>query len=116
MKCGVGEDLKISWIERISNEEVLRRMGVERELIVKIRASQMRFIGHVMRRGKIEDLSLTGRIPGSRARGRQREKYMDGIKRILGGGIRTTDILQMTRNRELWHAMVANVCRGTALW
>ena len=53
--------LKISWTERISNEEVLRRMGVERELIVKIRASQMRFIGHVMRRGKIEDLSLTGR-------------------------------------------------------
>ena len=29
-----------------------------------IRARQRRFVGHVMRRGKIEDLSLTGRIPG----------------------------------------------------
>ena len=28
----------------------------------------MRFVGHVMRRGKIEDLSLTGRIPGYRAK------------------------------------------------
>ena len=26
----------------------------------------MRFAGHVMRRGKIEDLSLTGRIPDKR--------------------------------------------------
>ena len=99
--------LKISWTERISNEEVMRRMGNEREIIMKIRVRQMRFVGHVMRRGKIEDLSLTGRIPGSRARGRQREKYMDGIKRIIGGGIRTTDILQMTRNRELWQSRVA---------
>ena len=108
--------LKISWTERISNEEVLRRMGVERELIVKIRTSQMRFIGHVMRRGKIEDLSLTGRIPGSRARGRQREKYMDGIVRTIGDGRRAASILQMTRDRGMWQSMVANVYRGTAPW
>ena len=107
--------LKISWTERISNEEVLRRMNVERELIVKIRTSQMRFIGHVMRRGKIEDLSLTGRIPGSRARGRQREKYLDGIVRTIGGGRRAASILQMTRDRGMWQSMVANVYRGTAL-
>ena len=56
--------LKVSWIEKISNEEVLRRLGSDRELLVKIRARQMRFVGHVMRRGKIEDLGLTGRIPG----------------------------------------------------
>ena len=37
-----------------------------------------------MRRGEIEDLSLTGRIPGYRARGRPREKYMDGIIRTVG--------------------------------
>ena len=53
--------LKISWIERISNEEMLRRLGNDRELLAKIRARKMRCVGHVMRRGKIEDLSLTGR-------------------------------------------------------
>ena len=54
--------LKISWIERISNEEVLGRLGSDRELLVKIRARQMRFVGHIMKRGKIEDTSLTGKI------------------------------------------------------
>ena len=107
--------LKISWTERISNEEVMRRMGNEREIIMKIRVRQMRFVGHVMRRGKIEDLSLTGRIPGSRARGRQREKYMDGIVRTIGGGRRAADILQVTRDRGVWQSMVANVYRATAL-
>ena len=42
---------------------VVRILGSDRELLVKIRARQPRFIGHVMRRGKIEDLSLTDRIP-----------------------------------------------------
>ena len=107
--------MKISWMERISNEEVLRRMDCERELMVNVRVQQMRFLGHVMRREELENLSLTGRIPGSRARGRQREKYMDGIVRIVGGERRAGQLLQMTREREVWQSMVANVCRGTAL-
>ena len=39
-------------------------MSSDRELLVKTRARQMRFVGHVTRRGKIEDLGLTGRILG----------------------------------------------------
>ena len=38
---------------------------------MKIRARQMRVVRHVMRRGMVEELSLTGRIPGCRARGRK---------------------------------------------
>ena len=56
--------MKVSWIDRISNEEVPRRLGSDRELLVKTGARQMRFVGHVTIRGKIEDLGLTGRIPG----------------------------------------------------
>ena len=36
-------------------------MGSDRELLVKITAKHMMFVGYVMRRGKIEALSLTGR-------------------------------------------------------
>lgn len=38
---------------------MLRRMGSERELIVKISANQMRSVGHVTTRRKTEELSLT---------------------------------------------------------
>ena len=75
----------------------------------------MRIVGNVMRRGKIEGLSLTGRIPGCRARGRQRENYRDGKTRTVGNGSKGAHILQMTRGREMWQSMVANVCKGTPL-
>ena len=93
---------------------MLRRLGIDRELLVNIRARQMRFVGHVMRRGKIEDLSLTSTIPGYRARGRQK-KYMDGIIRTVGDGSKAVQILQIKRDRETWQSMVANVWSGTAL-
>ena len=66
-----------------------------------------------MRRVKIEDPSLTGRIPGCRARGRQRKMYMDGIIRTVGDGSEAVDKLQMTR--EMWQSMVNNVSRDTAI-
>lgn len=90
-------------------------MCTKKELLVKTRVRQIRFVGHVMRGGKIGYLSLKGRIPGCRARGRHREKYMDGIRRAVGGGNKAAYILQVTRDRQVWHFMVANVCRGTAL-
>ena len=90
-------------------------MGVGRELLLHVRGRQIRFLGHVMRSEELENLSLTGRVPGRRARGRKREKYMDGIKRAIGDGSTTGQILHMTRDRKVWHSVVANVCRGTAL-
>ena len=101
-------------VRTIHLSESSPRSPSDRELLVKIRARQMRFVGHVMRRGRTENLSLTGRIPGCRTRGRQREKYMDGITRTVDGS-KAAHILQMTRDREMWQSMVANVCRGTAL-
>lgn len=48
-----------------------------------------------MTRGKINNLSLTGRIPICRARGRQSEN-MNGIGRTIGGGRGAACILEMT--------------------
>ena len=70
---------KIPWAARITNNEVLERIGSTRELMTHIRRRQMKFLGHVMRREKNESVVMTGRVDGTRDRGRQREKYMDGI-------------------------------------
>ena len=43
------------------------------------------------------------------------EKYMDGIIRTLGDESKAVQMLQMTRDKEMWQSMVVNVCRGTAL-
>ena len=106
--------LRISWTDRVTNEEVLRRMGVGRGLMKHIRERQLRFLGHVMRRGELENVCLTGRVEGTRSRGRPREKYMDGLVRAVGGGVSAAQLLQITSNRDEYQAMVANVLSDMA--
>ena len=107
--------MRVSWTERRTNDSIFEEIGKERELLRTIRRRQMRFLGHVMRREQLENLSLTGRISGERGRGRPRMKYLDGLKRTIGGGLRTGRMLQMTRDRDVWKSMVANVFSDTAL-
>ena len=106
--------LKISWTERKSNETVLNMVGEQRKLMKTIRKRQMRFLGHTIRRGGIENVAITGMIEGKRGRGRPREKYLDGLARAIGGNITPTRILQKTRDRQRWRIMTANVLENTA--
>ena len=48
---------------KISDEEVLRRTGSEREQRVKIRANQVRFVGHVLRWKKDKGPNLNRNKP-----------------------------------------------------
>ena len=101
--------LNVSWTERVRNERILERMGTERELLTTIRRRQLQFLGHVLRLEGLEHLCLTGRIEGVRARGRQREKFMDGIRRVTGEVKTAPELIQMARERNLWKSMIANV-------
>ena len=101
--------MKISYLDRVTNEEVLRRAGVERELLANITKRQFQFLGHIIRKGTIECISLQGRIDGKRARGRQRTKYMDRIK-ALCGAIQIGEVFNSARNRNRWKFMTAQAC------
>ena len=107
--------LRISWTERRTNESILVEISKQRELLKIIRRRQLGFLGHVLRREALENISLTGRIHGSRGRGRPRIKYMDGIKKVVPGGMSAGEILQMTRDRQEWKSMIANVFSDSAL-
>ena len=98
--------LKISYLDRVTNEEVLRRAGEKRRLCNNILKSQATFFGHVMRRGKIEHLVTSGKIHGKRSRGRQREKITD----CLSCWLRETpiNIMHAVGDRARYRAMIAN--------
>ena len=106
--------LKVSWTERRSNVNILETIGSRRELLAVMRKRQMAFFGHVIRADGLENLAVTGRIAGSRSRGRPRKKYMDGMKEMIGGGVTTQQLLNMTRDREQWRSISANVFNDSA--
>ena len=79
-----------------------------------IRGRQLEFLGHVMRQEALENLAITGKIEGRRSRGRQREKFINGMIREIGGGITAGRLFHLARDRSVWSSMVANVYRGMA--
>ena len=74
--------LSMSYKDRVTNEEVLRRANVDRTLKKDIVKRQMEFFGHVIRKEEWENFMVTGFIEGKRARGRQRETYLTYLQNM----------------------------------
>uniref|UniRef100_A0A8D9FJ87 Craniofacial development protein 2 n=1 Tax=Cacopsylla melanoneura TaxID=428564 RepID=A0A8D9FJ87_9HEMI len=75
--------LKISWKDKVTNTEVLRRIGKRKfELLKIVKQRKLAYAGHVMREssGRLLTEIMDGKIDGRRAQGRQRRKWVDDIK------------------------------------
>ena len=107
--------LRIPWTAKVTNQEVLNRANTSRSLNKEIRGRQLGFLWHILRRREIEHLSLTGKFEGRRARGRQRQKYLDRILEDLGGRWKAGEFMQLATDRRRWHEMIAYV-QDTAPW
>ena len=72
----------IKWTEKVTNEEVLLRVGEICKLRETIKMRKTRWIGHVLRstRWTVHKMCLEGRMElGKRPRGRKRIMMMDDI-------------------------------------
>jgi hypothetical protein len=54
--------LKIKWTERITNEEVLRRVGEKRNIMNTVRRRRGRYIGYILRHSSLLKTVLEGEI------------------------------------------------------
>ena len=97
--------LRISWTERVSNTDVLRRMGVERLLMRTIKERQCRFIGHLLRETEgVERHILENEADGRRARGRQRTKMLDWMRKEMG--VRSNiELQEKAMDRGAWRRL-----------
>jgi len=93
--------LRISYVDHVTNEEVLRRMGIQRGLLRAIQKRQLEFLGHAIRKEGIENLSLSGMFEGKRARGGQRKTFLSNFN--LG---QVEEIFRKARNRGDWKTVV----------
>ena len=75
--------LMISWMDRVTNQEVLRRAGKDtKTLYQNICRRKLKFAGHIIRgsSGMMCTNIIEGAIEGRRSRGRQRKGWFDNIK------------------------------------
>ena len=108
MKC-LRSLVGVSRMERVSNEEVHRRAGIERELASRADQRVLRWIGHVERmdEDRMDRRVLMAEVCGGRVRGRPRLGWMDGVKVALGNrGMTVLAARQCAKDRKEWRDLV----------
>lgn len=67
--------LRISWVDRVTNETLLERMEKEKEVMKTIKRRKLEYLGHIMRNDnkyKLLKSILQGKVVGKRGPGRRR--------------------------------------------
>ena len=82
--------LRVSWTVKKTNEWVLNKAGVKRELLDTVKARKLAYYGHTMRKQGccLEKEIMQGTMPGARTRGRPCMAWMD---RTLRGRVNQND-------------------------
>ena len=103
--------LRVPWTARGSNQSILKEIspGISLEgLMLKLKPQ---YFGHLMRRvdSLVKTLMLGG-IGGSRRRGRQKMRWLDGITDSMN--VSLSELRKLVVNREAWRAVIHGVAKS----
>ena len=74
LNCGAGEDSRVPWIARRSNQSILKEINPEYSLMLKL---NLQYFGPLVGRAdSLEKILMLGNVEGKR-RGQQRLKWLD---------------------------------------
>ena len=108
MKC-LRSLVGVSRMDRVRNDEVRRRAGIERELARRADQRVLRWFGHVERMNEYRMIRrvLMAEVSGWWLRGRQRLGWIDGVKVALGNrGMMVEAARQFAKDRKEWRPLV----------
>ena len=105
--------LTISWTEKITNEEVLRRMGTGREIVRQFKTRKLQYLGHLMRHNTSQIQLIEGKVEGRRSRGRPRNVWTTDITTTKG--MKYYQQKRAAEDRKIWRGLVVNLAQETTL-
>ena len=95
---------KISWTDRVRNEEVLLRAKEQRNILHEISKRKAKWIGHILRINCLLQQVIEGKIKGGievrGRRGRRRRKLLNDLKERRG----YCHLKEEDLDRTMWRA------------
>ena len=103
--------MRVPWNARRSNQSILKEISPEYSLEGLMLKLKLQYFGHLKQRtDSLEKALILGKMEGRKRRGRQRTRWLDGIKDSVDMSL--NKFWETVKDREAWCATVHQVVKS----